>query len=195
MKPLGRRGFERDVLSTSSSNFANYVHFLPTRRCMVCSLDYQKHSPGRNGLPLPHRGTSSSLSVSQELCEWFPVSRRGCRPIHGAPLASLPLPIRRLSTIDRMCSMRARARGWMSFSAFRRVHLWIPLPYPATAPPRLLSNVEAAPGANMVITASKERGGKPSLGASIAMERLRFPVMMQVPAPSCTRGTPPTACI
>lgn len=47
--------------------------------------------------------------------------------------------------------------------------------------PRLLSDdVDQAAGANMLITASKERGGKPSLGASIAMDRLRFPVMMQV---------------
>lgn len=49
-------------------------------------------------------------------------------------------------------------------------------------PARLLPNVEEAPGANMVITASKEKGGKPSLGASIAMERLKFPTMMQVTA-------------
>eukprot|EP00903_Cladosiphon_okamuranus_P018255 g16793.t1 len=45
---------------------------------------------------------------------------------------------------------------------------------------KLLPNVDEAPGANMVITASTERGGKPSLGASIAMERLKFPVMMQL---------------
>lgn len=55
-----------------------------------------------------------------------------------------------------------------------------PPPTPPLPPPRLLPDVGEAPGANMVITASKEKGGKASLGASIAMERLRFPVMMQV---------------
>lgn len=47
---------------------------------------------------------------------------------------------------------------------------------------RLLSDAGQASGARMVITASKERGGKPSLGASIAMNRLRFPAMLQVTA-------------
>ncbi|CAM9090972.1 unnamed protein product, partial [Hapterophycus canaliculatus] len=45
---------------------------------------------------------------------------------------------------------------------------------------KLLSDAEQAPGARMVITASREIGGKPSLGASIAMNRLRFPVMLQL---------------
>ncbi|CAM9835856.1 unnamed protein product, partial [Ectocarpus fasciculatus] len=44
---------------------------------------------------------------------------------------------------------------------------------------KLLPDAGQAPGASMIITASKERGGKPSLGASVAMDRLKFPVMMQ----------------
>lgn len=49
-----------------------------------------------------------------------------------------------------------------------------------TFPARLLSDADQAPGATMLITASKNSGERPSLGASIAMNRLRFPVMMQV---------------
>ncbi|CAM9749403.1 unnamed protein product, partial [Ectocarpus sp. 12 AP-2014] len=45
---------------------------------------------------------------------------------------------------------------------------------------KLLPDPGQAPGASMIITASKERGGKPSLGASVAMDRLKFPVMMQL---------------
>lgn len=55
-------------------------------------------------------------------------------------------------------------------------------------PTRLLPDAGQAPGASMIITASKERGGKPSLGASVAMDRLKFPVMMQVTRAACHHG-------
>eukprot|EP00904_Undaria_pinnatifida_P002417 jgi/Undpi1/12176/HiC_scaffold_5.g01852.m1 len=45
---------------------------------------------------------------------------------------------------------------------------------------RLVPNYDQAPGANIVITASREGSDKAVLGAAIAMEKLRFPVMMQL---------------
>lgn len=47
---------------------------------------------------------------------------------------------------------------------------------------RLLRDAGQAPGANMVITASQDGGNKPVLGATVAMDKLKFPVMMQVAA-------------
>ena len=46
-----------------------------------------------------------------------------------------------------------------------------------------MPDYDQAPGANIVITASREGSDKPVLGAAIAMEKLRFPVMMQVTDP------------
>lgn len=46
---------------------------------------------------------------------------------------------------------------------------------------RLLGDRSQAPGANMLITASQENSGdKALLGATVAMEKVRFPVLMQV---------------
>ncbi|CAM9287501.1 unnamed protein product [Scytosiphon promiscuus] len=145
----------------------------PARRRATAAADPRRHMA-------THCSTRRDATATQRRS--FPVRQRTLDTIGG------PWIRKATSVAVAVCVLvgasvadpAAAAAGVQSPTQEPVVQALVQLPDEEADWTKLLSDAGQAPGARMVITASKERGGKPSLGASIAMNKLRFPVMLQL---------------